>query len=51
MKRIFVVECESFPQKDFEMIHRYIRSRLENNNQTLVINSIPIENGETLIFE
>lgn len=40
MKRIFIVECDSFPQEDFEMIHRYIRKRLDPINDSMKIESI-----------
>ena len=52
MKRIFVIECDEFPQRDFEMIHIYIRQRLQPKNKNLVIKSIPLNTkNEKLIFE
>jgi len=42
MKRIFIVSCDSFPQEDFELIHRYIRKRLDPLNKNLNIQSIHI---------
>ncbi len=52
MKRIFLVEADLFTNTDFQMIHRYIRKRLDSvNKDVLVIKSIPLtEEAERLIF-
>ena len=51
MKRIFLVECDDFPQKDFELIHIYIRKRLDPKNKNLKICSVPLnKQTEKLIF-
>ena len=39
MNRLFSISCDSFSQEDFELIHRYIRKRLESKNVNLKIES------------
>ena len=39
MNRLFSISCDSFTQEDFEMIHRYIRKRLDSKNTNLKIES------------
>lgn len=39
MNRLFSISCDSFTQEDFEMIHRYIRKRLDPKNINLKIES------------
>ena len=44
MNRLFSVSCDDFPQEDFEMIHRYIRKRLDpKNKKNLKIESWEID--------
>lgn len=39
MNRTFSVICDSFSEEDFEMIHRYMRKRLDSKNSNLKIES------------
>lgn len=51
MKRIFIIESDSFPQESFELIHRYIRKQLDPHTKHLEIKSIPLNiEMERLIF-
>jgi len=50
MKRLFYIECDELPQGDFELIHRYIRKRLDPKTKHLIIQSIPLNKElDTLI--
>lgn len=57
MKRIFVIEADVIPQEDLEMILRYMRTRLNNQNEYLTIKSCEIKGNAlnmeiaTLIFQ
>lgn len=42
MNRLFYIEADVITQTDFELIHRYIRKRLDVNNKQLLIKSIPL---------
>lgn len=42
MIRLFYIECDEFPQTDFELIHRHIRKRLDPKNKRLIIKTIPL---------
>ena len=42
MNRLFYIEADEITQQDFELIHRYIRSRLDNHNKKLIIKTIPL---------
>lgn len=39
MNRLISITCKDFSQEDFEMIHRYIRKRLNGKNESLEIKS------------
>ena len=43
MNRLFYIEADTITQRDFELIHIYIRKRLEKNSNNLIIQSIPLE--------
>jgi hypothetical protein len=50
--RIFYLEADDITQRDFELIHIYIRKTLEKKNENMTIRSIPLDNFallETLI--
>lgn len=57
MKRIFVIEADVIPQEDLVMILRYMRTRLNNQNEYLTIKSCEIKGNAlnmeiaTLIFQ
>jgi len=52
MKRIFIIDCDVFSQRDFELISIYIRKRLDPKNKKMVIKSIPLnKKTEALIFK
>ncbi len=52
MKRIYIVECDVFTQRDFELIHRYMLQRLNPKNKKLVIKSVCLNRQmETFIFK
>jgi hypothetical protein len=52
MKRIFMIECDEFPMRDLQLIHIYIRKKLDPKNKNLVIKSIPLnKKTEALIFD
>jgi hypothetical protein len=38
-----MIDADKFPQEDFELIHRYIRKRLDPKNKKMVIRSVNID--------
>lgn len=43
-RRMFMVDADVFSQEDFELIHRYIRKRLDpKNHKKMVIRSINMD--------
>ena len=47
MKRLFIIDADEFDQTDFELIHRYVRRRLEQKNRgKIVIRSFVMDRKE-----
>lgn len=45
MRRMFVIDADVIEQRDFELIHIYIRKTLDKKNRNMVIKSYLIEDA------
>jgi hypothetical protein len=41
--RMFYLEADEITQREFELIHIYIRKKLQSHNEHVIIRSVPLE--------